>query len=65
KGAISFGDTSLIYSSKKIVDYNNEVVDICLDIEADADEKPLTAGTYFISVFNKDRRLGSTQVQLN
>lgn len=65
KGAISFGDTSLIYSLKKIVEYNNEVLDICLDIEADVDERPLTAGTYFINVFNKARKLGSTQVTLN
>ncbi len=65
KGAISFGDTSLIYSLKKIVEYNNEVVDICVDIEADSDERPLTAGTYFINIFNKDRRLGSTEVKLN
>lgn len=65
KGAINFGDTSLIYSLKKVVDYNNEVVDICLDVEADADEKPLTAGTYFINVFNNARKLGSTEVKLN
>lgn len=65
KGAISFGNNSLIYSSKKIIEYNNQVIDICVDIEADADEKPLTKGTYFINVFNKDRKLGSTQVNLN
>jgi len=65
KGAINFGNTSLIYSSKKIVEYYNEVVDVCVDIEANTDEKPLTAGTYFISIFNKDRKLGSTQVKLN
>ena len=65
KGAISFGDNSLIYSSKKIVEYNNQVIDICVDIEAEADEKPLTKGTYFINVFNKDYKLGSTQVNLN
>ena len=65
KGAIRFGNTSLIYSSKTIVDYNNEVLDICLDIEAEADEIPLTAGTYFITIFNKDRKLGNTQVKLN
>ncbi|WP_033959846.1 hypothetical protein [Psychroserpens jangbogonensis] len=65
KGAIVFGNSSLIYSSKKIVDYHNEVIDICVDIKADADEKPLTEGTYFINVFNKDRKLGSTEVKLN
>lgn len=65
KGAITFGNSSLIYSLKKIVDYNNEVIDLCVDVEADTDEKPLTKGTYFINVFNKERKLGSTQVELN
>jgi len=65
KGAINFGNSSLIYSSKKIVEYNNEVLDICVDIEADEDEKPFTKGTYFITIFNKDRKLGNTQVKLN
>ena len=65
KGAIKFGNSTLIYSSKTIVDYQNEVLDICLDIEADADEKPLTEGTYFITIFNEDRKLGNTEVKLN
>ncbi|WP_299225396.1 hypothetical protein [uncultured Psychroserpens sp.] len=65
KGAITFGSSSLIYSSKKIVNYNNEVLDICIDVEADKDERPLTKGTYFINIFNKDRKLGSTEVKLN
>lgn len=65
KGAISFGNSSLIYSSKKLVNYNNEVLDICVDIEADPDERPLTEGTYFINIFNKERKLGSTEVKLN
>lgn len=65
QGAIVFGNSSLIYSSKKTVEYYNEVIDICLDIEADADERPLTKGTYFINVFHNDRQLGSTQVKLN
>jgi hypothetical protein len=65
KGAISFGNSSLIYSSKKLVNYHNEVLDICVDIEADPDERPLTEGTYFINIFNKERKLGSTEVKLN
>lgn len=65
KGAINFGNSSLIYSYKKLVQYNNEVLDICVDIEADEEEKPFTKGTYFITIFNKDRKLGNTQVKLN
>ena len=64
KGAINFGDSSLIYSSKTVVDYQNQVLDICIDVEAENDEKPLTQGTYFINVFNEDRKLGSTEVKL-
>ncbi len=64
KGAINFGDSSLIYSSKTVVDYQNQVLDICIDVEAENDEKPLTRGTYFINVFNEDRKLGSTEVKL-
>ncbi|RIA08422.1 hypothetical protein OE09_0234 [Flavobacteriaceae bacterium MAR_2010_72] len=65
KGAINFGDSSLIYSLKKVVSYQNQVIDVCLTINADEDDQPLIEGTYFINVFNKDRKLGSTQLQLN
>ncbi|OUR98255.1 hypothetical protein A9Q86_14475 [Flavobacteriales bacterium 33_180_T64] len=64
KGAINFGNTSLIYSAKKIINYNNKVAEVCLDIKADIDEQPLVSGTYYISIFHKDRKLGSTQVKL-
>ena len=65
KGAINFGDSSLIYSMKKTVDYNNEVIDICVDVKADPNDQPLTEGVYYVNVFYKDRMLGSTQVYLN
>ncbi|HEX9825964.1 MAG TPA: hypothetical protein VGA80_05145 [Flavobacteriaceae bacterium] len=65
KGAINFGESSLIYSSKKIVPYNNQVLEVSIAINAEDDDQPLTKGTYFITVFNKDRKLGSTQLQLD
>ena len=65
KGAINFGDSSLIYSLKKTVNYSNEVIDICVNVDADIDDQPLTKGTYFISIFHEDRKLGNTQVILN
>ena len=65
KGSIEFGTSSLIYSSKNNVYYNNDVVDICTNIEADIDDKPLTKGIYYVSVFYKDRKLGSTQIVLD
>ncbi len=64
KGAINFGNSSLIYSSKKSIEYTNEVVDVCIDVDADIDEQPLVAGTYYISIFHEDRKLGSTEVIL-
>lgn len=65
KGAIDFGDSSLIYSEKQLINYNNKVVDVCTSIKADPDDQPLTKGTYFVSIFHKDRKLGSTQIELN
>lgn len=64
KGFIEFGDSSLIYSTKTIVNYNNEVLDVCTYIVSDPSEKPLEKGTYYVSVFYKDRKLGTTQIEL-
>lgn len=65
KGAINFGNSSLIYSAKEIVYYNNEVLEVCLDVDADINEQPLVSGTYYVSIFHEDRKLGSTEVRLN
>ena len=65
KGAINFGESSLIYSIKKIVPYNNTDLDVSISINAEEDDQPLIEGTYYISVFNKDHKLGSTQLQLD
>ncbi|TXE15818.1 hypothetical protein ES692_15090 [Psychroserpens burtonensis] len=65
KGSINFGESTLIYSAKEIVNYNNNVVEVCIDVDADINEKPLEQGNYYISIFHKDRKLGSTQVNLN
>ncbi|MEH6534896.1 MAG: hypothetical protein V7719_00780 [Psychroserpens sp.] len=64
KGAVTFGDSSLIYSAKQMIDYSNQVVEVCIDVDADIDEQPLVNGTYYISIFHKDRKLGSTEVKL-
>ncbi len=65
KGFIDFGDSSLIYSTKTTVNYSNEVVDVCTNIVSNPSEKPLDKGTYYVSVFYKDRKLGTTQIELN
>ena len=64
KGAIIFGNSTLIYSAKKIINYDNQVVDVCLDVNADIEERPLIQGIYYISIFHKDKQLGSTEVIL-
>ena len=65
KGSIDFGDSSLIYSTKTVVNYANQVVDVCTNIKSEKSDQPLTSGTYYVSVFYKDRKLGSTQIQLD
>ena len=65
KGAINFGENSLIYSIKKIIPYNNNDLDVSISINAEEDDQPLIEGTYYITVFNKDHKLGSTQLQLD
>lgn len=65
KGAVEFGKSSLIYSTKTVVDYDNKVADVCTHIVSDASDKPLDKGVYYVSVFYKDRKLGSTQIVLN
>ncbi|MEM5563645.1 hypothetical protein WNY78_00945 [Psychroserpens sp. AS72] len=65
KGSVDFGSSSLIYSAKEIINYDNEVVEVCIDVDSDIDDQPFEKGTYYISIFHEDRRLGSTQVKLN
>jgi hypothetical protein len=65
KGAINFGESSLIFSSKKLVAYNKEALDVSITIHAEEDDKPLVKGSYYITVFHEDQKLGSTQLQLD
>ena len=61
KGAVNFGKSSLIYSSKINFNYKNNAEEICAVIENDDTFKK---GTYYVSVFEKDRKLGYTQIDL-
>ena len=65
KGSIEFGDSLLIYSTKTTVNYENKVADVCTQVISDVSEQPLTKGTYFVSVFHDDMKLGTTQVVLD
>ena len=64
KGSVNFGASNLIYSAKKVVDYNNEGMEVCLDIEADKNDIPLQIGNYYISIFHENNKLGSTSIIL-
>lgn len=65
KSSKKFGTSTLIYSSKTKVNYNNEVLDICVKALAGKDKKAFTKGTYFVNVFNDEKKLGSTEIILN
>jgi hypothetical protein len=64
KGEAIFGDNSLIYSSRELINYNNDNLEICTAIEAPVEDQPLLKGYYFVNVFHKNRKLGSTSIQL-
>ncbi len=64
KGEIVFGDSSLIYSKKEVINYDNENLEICTAIIADDEDQPFSKGYYFINVFHKNIKLGSTSVKL-
>ena len=65
KGAVQFGKELLIYSDKQLINYNNEMVDICTTVNAEKNDIPFPKGTYYVSVFHQQRKLGSTQIILN
>ncbi|RCW93864.1 hypothetical protein [Winogradskyella arenosi] len=63
-GEVVFGDSSLIYSQKKVVNYKNENLEICTPIIADNKDNPLLEGYYFVHVFHENTKLGSTSLKL-
>ena len=62
KGAVNFGDESLIFSESRKVSYSNEVLDVCLTIPSD---EVFKSGNYYINVFENNRHLGGTELELN
>lgn len=65
KGAATFGKFLLFYSDKQSINYNNQVLDACTTVKAKENDKPFEKGTYYVSVFHKEHKLGSTQIELN
>jgi len=62
KGTIDFGNTSLIYSALKTVNYTNKDLPVSVLINKDA--HILTKGVYFISIFYEGKNLGRTTLTL-
>lgn len=64
KGEVFFSNTSLIYSKKEVVNFDNKNLNICTTVATYKEDRPLKKGTYFINVFHENRKLGSTSIQL-
>ncbi len=64
KGEVFFGNSSLIYSKKQTVNFDNKNLNICTTVATYKEDRPLKKGTYFINVFHENRKLGSTSIQL-
>ncbi|WP_138432806.1 hypothetical protein [Winogradskyella algicola] len=64
KGEVFFSNTSLIYSKKEVVNFDNKNLDICTTVATYKEDRPLKKGTYFINVFHENRKLGSTSIEL-
>jgi len=60
-----FGDNTLVYSIKQVIDYNNQVLDVCVKAKASSDEQEFSEGTYFVNIFHDEKKLGSTTIELN
>ena len=64
KGELFFGDTSLNYSFKETVNYNQDNLEICTAIVAGNEDRPFSKGYYFINVFHENLKLASTSLNL-
>ncbi|OIQ29982.1 MAG: hypothetical protein BM564_04215 [Bacteroidetes bacterium MedPE-SWsnd-G2] len=65
KGAVAFENASLIYSKKINTFYNKQNKDICEFVTIENDDEPLSKGSYFVSIFENNRRLGGTTIILD
>ncbi|WP_412559754.1 hypothetical protein [Winogradskyella sp. MIT101101] len=64
KGEVYFGSSSLIYSQKYVLNFDNKNLDICTTVATYKEDRPLKKGTYFINVFHNNTKLGSTSIEL-
>ena len=64
KGAVSFGNSSLIFSKKTSLNKLDSDNNICETVKADRDET-FVKGFYFVNLFHKDKLIENTSIQLN
>lgn len=60
-----FGENTLIYTAKTTRAYNKQVLDVCVKTKTTEDENVFVKGTYFVTVFNDNKKIGSTSIDLN
>ena len=65
KGAMTFGNASLIYSGKYNLNNLSDGNHVCLDITTDKNDRPLKKGAYKVNVFHNDTMLENTTIVLN
>lgn len=63
KGEANFGNSSLIYSKKMSVDQWSAKQTICTEIESDNEQ--YIKGVYFVNIFNNQKLLANTTLELN
>lgn len=61
KGVVNFGESSLIYSAKLNIEYDNKSEEICAIIQ---NNETFKKGVYYVSIFENERKLGNTQIEL-
>jgi len=64
KGEMFFGETSLNYSKKEVINYTNQNLEVCMAIVKDKNDQPFSKGYYFINVFHENVKIASTSIEL-
>ena len=64
RGTATFGNSTLMYSAKTVVNTIGGKLDVCTKINID-DKKKLKPGTYYVSIYHEDTLLGHTTLGLN
>ncbi len=61
KGAVNFGNMSLIYSFKKVINYKHQALDVTSLIK---NKSAFKKGLYYINVFHEGIKVGGTKILL-